>query len=309
MKRVLVVHFSQTGQLARIARRLASPLAASGEVELVEEVLRPRAPYPFPWPLLRFFDAMPEAVLLDPPPLEPLAVMADEQVDPQFDLVVLAYQVWFLSPSGPVTAFLKSESGKRLLRGRPVVTVIACRNMWLNAQETVKALIHEAGGELRDNVVFTDRAPTLATLITTPRWLLTGKRDGFFGLPPAGVAEADIAGADRFGHALVRALREGREKGSGPMLGGLGAARVDPRLIFSERAGKRAFGAWSRIIRLGGTPGSWLRVPLVVLFCLYLVAMILAVVPASLLLQRLLRPLLARRLESQKTYFELPSGP
>jgi hypothetical protein len=299
MKRVLVVHFSQTGQLARIARRLASPLAASGEVELVEEVLRPRTPYPFPWPLLQFFDAMPEAVLLDPPALEPIAADGD------FDLVVLAYQVWFLSPSGPVTAFLKSDEGKRLLRGRPVVTVIACRNMWLNAQETVKKLIQDAGGVLRDNVVFTD----CATLITTPRWLLTGKRDGFFGLPPAGVAEADIAGADRFGHALVRALREEREKGGGPMLGGLGAARVDPRLIFSERAGKRAFGAWSRIIRLGGAPGSWLRLPLVVLFCLYLVAMILAVVPASLLLQRLLRPLLARRLESQKTYFEAPSGP
>ena len=302
MKRVLVVHFSQTGQLARIARRIASPLAGSAEIELVEEVLRPRTPYPFPWPLLRFFDAMPEAVLLDAPLLEPVAAEGD------FDLVVLAYQVWFLSPSGPTTAFLKSDQGKRLLRGRPVVTVIACRNMWLNAQETVKQLIQEAGGELRDNVVFTDRAPTLATLITTPRWLLTGKRDGFLGLPPAGIAEQDIAGAERFGHALVRALRDGREKRDGPMLGGLGAARVDPRLIFSERAGKRAFGAWSRIIRLGGAPGSLLRLPLVVLFCLYLVAMILAVVPASLLLQRLLRPLLARRLESQKTYFELPSG-
>src|SRR6185295_15849416 len=46
MKRVLVVHFSQTGQLARIVSRLIAPLA--GEVELVEEVLRPRAAYPFP---------------------------------------------------------------------------------------------------------------------------------------------------------------------------------------------------------------------------------------------------------------------
>jgi len=301
MKRVLVVHFSQTGQLARIVSRLIAPLA--GEVELVEEVLRPRAAYPFPWPLLRFFDTMPESVLLDPPALEPVGAEGN------FDLVILAYQVWFLSPSGPITAFLKSDEGKRLVRGRAVVTVIACRNMWLNAQETVKRLIQEAGGELRDNVVFTDRAPTLATLITTPLWLLTGKRGGFFGLPPAGIADADIAGAERFGHALVQALRGDRERNGAPMLAGLGAARVDPRLIFSERAGKRAFGAWSRIIRLGGAPGSWLRLPLVVLFCLYLVAMILAVVPASLLLQRLLRPLLARRLESQKTYFEAPSGP
>lgn len=303
MKRVLFVHFSQTGQLARIARRLVSPLAGSAEIELVEEILRPRTPYPFPWPVLRFFDAMPEAVLLDPPALEPIGASGD------FDLVVVAYQVWFLSPSGPITAFLKSDEGKRLLRGRPVVTVIACRNMWLNAQEKVKELIGEAGGELRDNVVFTDRAPTLATLITTPRWLLTGRRDAFLGLPPAGVDEQDIAGADRFGRALLESLRAGRERSGGPMLAGLGAARVDPRLIFSERAGKRAFGAWSRIIRLGGRPGSLLRLPLVALFCLYLVAMILAVVPASLLLQRLLRPLLARRLESQKTYFEAPSGP
>ena len=305
MKRVLVVHFSQTGQLARIVRRLVAPLEGAGDLRVVEEILRPRTPYPFPWPLLRFFDAMPEAVQLDPPELEPLRVAADEP----FDLIVLAYQVWFLSPSGPVTAFLKSEAGRRLLRGRPVVTVIACRNMWLNAQEKVKQLVHEAGGELRDNVVFTDRAPTMATLITTPRWLLTGRRDAFLGLPPAGIAEADIAGADRFGHALLQALRDGREKSGRPMLAGLGAARVDPSLIFSERAGTRAFGAWSRIIRLGGKPGSWLRLPLVVLFCVYLVAMILAVVPVSLLLQRLLRPLLARRLESQKTYFEAPSGP
>jgi len=304
MKKVLVVHFSQTGQLARIVRRLVAPLAgASGEVELVEEILRPRMPYPFPWPLLRFFDAMPESVLLDPPALEPI------RAEGNFDLVVLAYQVWFLSPSGPVTAFLKSDAGKRLLQGRPVVTVIGCRNMWLNAQEKVKQLIGEAGGELRDNVVFTDRAPTLATLITTPLWLLTGKREGFLGLPPAGIADADIAGAERFGHALAQALRGDRERNGSPMLAGLGAARVDPRLIFSERAGTRAFGAWSRIIRLGGKPGSLARLPLVVLFCLYLVAMILAVVPASLLLQRLLRPLLARRLESQKTYFEAPSGP
>lgn len=304
MKRVLVVHFSQTGQLARIVRRLVSPLAdAGGEVQLVEEVLRPRAPYPFPWPLLRFFDAMPEAVLLDPPALDPI------RANGHFDLIVLAYQVWFLSPSGPITAFLKSDEGKRLLRGRPVVTVIGCRNMWLTAQETVKRLVHEAGGELRDNVVFTDNASTMATLITTPRWLLTGRRDAFLGLPPAGIAEADIAGADRFGHALVQALRAGLERGGKPMLAGLGAARVDPRLIFSERAGSRAFGAWSRIIRFGGKPGSALRAPLVALFCVYLVAMILAVVPASLLLQRLLRPLFARRLRSQKSYFELPSGP
>jgi len=304
VKRVLVVHFSQTGQLSRVVRRLVSPLAAAPDVELVEEVLRPTRPYPFPWPFWRFLDAMPETVLLDPPSLEPLAVRADEP----FDLVVVAYQVWYLAPAGPIAAFLKSTAGRQLLHGRPVVTAIACRNMWLMAQETVKQLIQEAGGKLRDNVVFTDQGNALATFITTPRWLLTGRRDPFWGLPAAGIAEAEIANADRFGRALLSALRTHRECEDAPMLAGLGAASVDPRLILSERAGRRAFSAWSRLIRLGGAPGSPGRLPLLALFCVYLVAMIITVVPVSLLLQRLARPLLARRLELQRTHYELPSG-
>ena len=304
MKRVLLVHFSQTGQLARVARRLTSPLAAAGDVELVEEVLRPRRPYPFPWPAWRFLDAMPETVLLEPPALEPLTAGADER----FDLVVLAYQVWYLAPSGPMTAFLKSEEGRRLLRGRPVVTVIACRNMWLVAQETVKHLIQEAGGRLRDNVAFVDGGGTLASFVTTPRWVLTGRRDAFWGLPAAGVAEEEIRNADRFGRALLAGLRADRERSDEPMLTGLGAARVNPRLIFSERAGQRVFSLWSRLIRRGGAPGSAGRRLMLALFCAYLIAVILTLVPLSLLVQRLMIPLLSRRLESQRTYFELPSG-
>ena len=290
MKRVLLVHFSQTGQLSRAARTLAAPLAQAADIELVEEVLRPCRPYPFPWPFWRFLDAMPESVLLEAPALEPLTVSADER----FDLVILAYQVWFLAPAAPMTAFLRSEAARRLLRGRPVVTVIACRNMWLSAQETMKRLIAEAGGELRDNVVFTDRGSTLASFITTPRWLLTGRRDAFWGLPAAGVAEKDIAGGERFGRALLAALRGDRERHAAPMLAGMDAAKVDRRLVFSERAGTRAFKAWSRLIRLGGAPGSAGRLPFLALFCVYLVTMILVVVPPSLLLQRLLRPLLMR---------------
>ena len=304
MKRVLLVHFSQTGQLARVARRLASPLADADDVELVEEQLRPRSPYPFPWPAWRFLDAMPESVQLDPPQLEPYAVRPDER----FDLVILAYQVWYLAPSGPITAFLKSETGKQLLRGRPVVTVIACRNMWLSAQETVKDLIREAGGMLRDNVVLTDQGSALETFITTPRWVLTGKRDAFWGLSAAGVSDKEIEGADRFGRALLAALRADREREEAPMLAGLGAARVDPGLIFSERAARRAFSVWSRLIRRGGPPGSWRRAPLLALFSVYLVAMIIVVVPPSLLLQRLARPLFAKRLQSLRTYYEHPSG-
>jgi hypothetical protein len=180
--------------------------------------------------------------------------------------------------------------------------------MWLLAQETVKRLIQEAGGRLLDNVAFTDQGGTLATFVTTPRWLLTGRRDPFWRLPAAGVAEEEIAKADRFGLALLAALRADREREDAPMLSGLGAARVDPKLILSERAARRAFSAWSRLIRLGGAPGSIARVPMLALFAVYLVAMILTVVPTSLLVQRITRPLLAARLRALQSYYELPSG-
>ena len=117
-----------------MARGLVSPLAEANDVELVEETLRPRPPYPFPWPLWRFLDAMPETVLLEAPTLEPLAVRAEEH----FDLVVLAYQVWYLAPSGPMAAFLKSESGRRLLRS------VADRLQWENALAEARRRAQEA---------------------------------------------------------------------------------------------------------------------------------------------------------------------
>jgi hypothetical protein len=274
------------------------------EVRVHEEVLRPISPYPFPWSFFTFLDAFPESVRLDPPPIEPLTGAADES----FDLVILAYQVWFLSPSLPVTSFLTSDAGRRLLAGKPVVTVVACRNMWLMAQETVKRLLQEAGAHLVDHVAFVERANVLATLITTPRWLLTGRRDDFLGLPRAGIAEADIAGASRFGRALADALRNDSEKTGKPMLTGLRAAIVDPAIIMSERTGHRAFRIWSGFVRRFGKAGQLRRRPVLALFVCYLIVMIVTVVPLSLVLRRALSPLLRKRLVAMKTAYEQPSG-
>lgn len=304
MKRILAVSYSQSGQLHDVLASILAPLRAAEEVEIREEILRPLPPFPFPWPLLEFFDVFPESVRLDPRPIAPLALAPGER----FDLVIVAYQVWFLSPSQPIAAFLQSSSGKQLLNGTPVITVIGCRNMWLSAQETVKRLIAEAGGTLRDNIVLTDRANALATFITTPRWLLTGRRDAFLGLPPAGIASEAVAACSRFGRALAIALQESREKAAGPLLAGLGAARVEPLLMMSERAGHRAFRVWSGIIRLFGKAGQKRRRPALLLFALYLVVLIVTVVPFSLLLQCLLRPLFAKRLSRLKAYYEQPSG-
>jgi hypothetical protein len=303
MKSVLVVSYSQSGQIDDIVAALSRPLVAAG-VSVYHEVLRPETPFPFPWPVLAFLDAFPESVRLDPRPNLPLSVAPDAA----FDLVILVWSVWYLSPAQPITAFLQSAEGKHLLGGRPVVSVVACRNMWLSAFDTLKTLVEEADGWFVDHVALTDEAPALATFITTPRWMLTGRRDRFLGLPPAGVDAAQIAGAARFGSALAGALARDEEESGLPMLSGLCAVNVEPHLVLSERAGRRAFQVWSGLIRCCGRAGQRRRIPALLLFLAYLVLMIVTVVPISLALQRFAAPLFARRIDELVFHYEQPSG-
>ncbi|MDR2031472.1 MAG: dialkylresorcinol condensing enzyme [Azoarcus sp.] len=303
MKSVLIVSYSQSGQLGEIVAALSRPLAEAG-VDVRHEALRPEPPFPFPWPFFAFLDAFPESVRLEPPPNRPLALAAEAH----FDLVILAWTVWYLSPAQPITAFLQGAEGRRLLAGRPVVSVVACRNMWLCAFDVLRDLVAEAGGRLIDHVAFTDPSSALATFITTPRWMFTGRRDRFLGLPPAGVDARQSAGAARFGAALADALAHDREQCGRPLLSGLGAVKVAPHLILSERAGRRAFRIWSGLVRRCGRAGERRRIPALVLFSLYLIVMILTVVPLNLLLQRLAMPLLARYLAARVRHYEQPSG-
>jgi hypothetical protein len=303
-KRVLVIQYSQTGQLSALTGRIIEPLSADPRIEVHVETLVPQKPFPFPWGFFPFLDAFPESAHLVPPPLAPLSLSGDED----FDLIVLPYQVWFLAPSQPITAFLKHPVAQRLLRGKPVVTVIACRNMWLMAHEKLKGLLADAGARLIDNVVLTDPGPTLATFFTTPRWLLTGKQAGFWGMPRAGLSEAQIGGARRFGLALRDGLLADREKSTQPLLAGLGAVQVDPRLFISERAGTRSFFVWGKLLLAAGRPGAWQRVPLLALYVVFLIVMIVTVVPTSLLLQAVLRPFMSGWLTKIKAQFEQPSG-
>jgi hypothetical protein len=304
MKKVLVVHYSQTGQMSSVVDSICRAMQ-SDEISVSHERLRTRDEYPFPWPFLRFLDVFPESVYLDPPALMPLSV--DAEAD--FDLVVIAYQVWYLSPSLPITAFIKSPAGRRLLAGRPVITVIACRNMWLMAQEKMKQMLRDAGAKLLDNVALVDSQSALVTFITTPRWLLTGNKGAPGGIfPPAGVAQRDINRAARFGKAIACALHDDLEKRGQPLLRGLEAARTDTRLIASERIGHRSFMIWGKLLRKIGPQGDPLRRVVLVIYAVFLVTMIVTVVPVTMALNFLLRPVFKQGLERDREYFEAPSG-
>lgn len=305
MTSVLLIQYSQSGQLSDVARSLLEPLLEAPDVDVTIETLQPVVRFPFPWPFFQFFDTFPEAVYLDAPALEPLAL------DPRkrFDLVVLAYQVWFLSPSLPVTAFLKSDDARRLLGGTPVVTVVACRDMWLMAQEEVKRLVAECGARLVGNVALVDEAGTAGSFFATPIWALTGKKGPhLFGLiPRAGIKPAQISAARRFGERILATFRAGGAIDE-RLLQHLGAVRVNERLIASERTARRSFRIWGALLRRVGPRGSAARKPVLLLYVSFLVTLIVTFIPLSMLLKKLLGPFSRERIAAQKAYFAQPSG-
>jgi len=299
-----VLRYSQSGQLTELTDSFLKPLLADQGISVHVETLTPARPFPFPWGFFTFLDAFPESYHQRGPELKPLSLKGDED----FDLIVLPYQVWYLAPSQPITAFLQHPVGKKLLAGKPVVTLIACRNMWLMAQEKLKGMLTAAGARLLDNVVYVDPGPTLATFFTTPKWVLSGSRKGFWGMPDAGLNQQQIQSARRFGKALVDSLHADREKSTQPLLAGLGAASVDPRLYVSEKAASRSFHVWGKLLMAAGKPGAPQRVPLLAIYVTFLIVMIITVVPTSILLQTILRPFMGGWLSKIKTQYEEPSG-
>lgn len=298
-----MLSYSQTGQLNSLVENFTKPFLGNENFELIFKNIKPKKDYPFPWDFMTFMDTFPESVYMVPCELENIE---DDEND--YDLIILAYTVWFLSPSIPISSFLQSSYAKKKFKDKPVITLIACRNMWIMAQEKIKKLLDDLSATLIDNVVLVDKGNSLETFITTPRWMLTGKKDSFFGLSSAGIDENEIIKSQRFGKALVQALEQNKEKEKKSLLQGLKAVEVDIKLIKSEKIGNKSFLIWGKLIRKIGNFGDKKRRIVVMLYLVFLILMILIVVPINIVVQTILRKLNKNSILKQKEFYELPSG-
>ncbi|MDD9154644.1 dialkylresorcinol condensing enzyme [Aliivibrio sp. S4TY2] len=303
MKKVLVISHSQSGQLAQFVELATAPLRQSDEVKIDYHCVEPVNKYPYPWSFYPFFDAFPEAIYMNGCDVKPA-----ENLEEEYDLIILGYTVWFLSPSIPMTGFLQTEQAQSLINGKPVITFIACRDMWVMAQEKMKTVIAELGGTLIDNAVLTDQGGSVYAFITTPRWLLTGKKDPFWIFPAAGVSEKDLQESERFGHRLVSALKNDLEKKKEPLLKNLNAVTVNGKLIGSEKIATRSFMVWGKLIQKSGKPGSFPRKIVITIYAVFLALMVLTLVPINLLVKKLISPFRKKAVEESITYYEKPSG-
>ena len=59
---ILVISYSQTGQLNQLVQNFLQPLRANPEISIEEVNLKPQQPYAFPWRFIQFFNTFPESV-------------------------------------------------------------------------------------------------------------------------------------------------------------------------------------------------------------------------------------------------------
>ncbi|WP_298732171.1 hypothetical protein [uncultured Chitinophaga sp.] len=297
-QKILVIYYSQTGQLKRIADVITGPLQQ--QANIVYEEIIPVQPFPFPWNKQEFFDTMPETVLGRPRGIQPLKV----DPDTPFDLVILAFQPWFLSPSQPVAAFLQSQEAARLLKGRNVITLIGARNMWLNALETVKKYLYQLGACLVGNIALVDTAPNLVSVITIVRWQFKGKKEATRFLPPAGVQEKDIQAAARFAVPIREALQRGNYQQVHQQLLALDAVTLKPNLVLLENRGMKAFRFWSAYISAKGGPGAPERQPRLFMYRTLLLLGIIALSPLTAISSMITLRLKRNKLQEEVAYFK-----
>lgn len=299
MKRILVLYYTQTGQQLSILQCLVKPLIQQGS-EVHFEKLKPVEDYAFPWTAYRFFNAFPETFNQQPLALQPLS----DKVFENYDLIILGYTPWFLTPSRPISSFMQSEDAKRIFKDKPVITILGCRNMWLGAQEKMKRRLLEVGAILRGHIALVDHSGNLVSLITILRWMLAGKKEAFSVFPPAGVAAKDIEETNKFGEVIAQALNTNDFDSLQDRLNEKGAIEVKPSLILMEKRGQKGFSVWSKFIASGGTLYSTGRKIRVYTFLYVLVPAIFILSPVLWILSRTMLIVKRKQLLAEVAYYK-----
>ena len=296
-KKVLIIYYSQTGQLRDISNNLVKPIVNNPNYSVDYYNIQPEVEFPFPWKGGPFYNVFPESfqqipIAIKPPP--------EEIVNQDYDLVVLAYQIWFLTPSIPVNSFLKSDFASALLKDKKVVTLIGCRNMWAKAQQKTKQLIENVGGQLVGNIAFVDKSPNLISVITIVHWVMGGKKTrkwGFFPLP--GVSDEDIEGASKFGTLILDALEKDKFDDLQTQIIEQGGVDIKPFIIFMDEKANKMFEIWSKFV-LRSKKNRKFRLKL---FKYYLLTALFIISPIVYILFLLTYPLRLKQIKNkQKLY-------
>jgi hypothetical protein len=293
-KKVLAVFYSQSGQLEQIIDQFTQPMTEAG---IAVEKLRiyPAQAYPFPWTGKSFFSVMPDCVTQVPGQLQPFSFQ-----ETRYDLIILGYQAWFLSPSIPSNTLMFDPRFREIAKNTPVITITGARNMWLSAMEKIKPVLKSMDAQLVGNMALVDRHHNFVSFVTIFHWMFKAKKDRFLNIfPVPGVSEADILNTKNYGTTAIPYLEKGNWQGFQEEMVNQGAVPVKYNLMFIESKARKIFKVWAGIISKRKKRDAWL-----VAFKYYLLIALFIAAPIILTVDAILfKPFLSGRIKRQKQYY------
>ena len=275
MKRILVVYYTQTGQQKELADGILSPLLNNSKYKIDYFKIEPIEDFPFPWTNSAFYDAMPESVEGIPIPIKPF------HFEGEYDLVVLAYQVWFLHPSIPFWSLLQESNFKEFICNKKVITVMGVRNMWVNAHHRILQYFQDHHVNHVGHMVFSDPAPNLVSVLTVLKYLTTGVKKPFKSLPAYGVSDSDMARLGNFGTIISNAFEQDNWNDFQQKVVANKGVAIDFSLKTTEMAAGRIFKVWSSFVRKKGGPRNPARQSRLKIYEIYLLVLIFFISPIS----------------------------
>ena len=290
-KKILAIYYTQSGQMGDIINSFTKPIAEAGAT--VEKVqVKPVTEYKFPWKGNHFFSVMPDCVLSVPTALQPF-----ELREKSYDLVILGYQPWFLSPSIPSNSIVNHPDFKAILKDTPVITISAGRNMWLNAYDRIRKSLKDAGGELVGNIALVDKHLNPVSFVTIFYWMLTGKKERYLNIfPKPGVSDEDISNTAVFGSIVAKHLEPGEWNNLQQELLDQKAVIVKYPLMFIEGKAKFIFAAWAKFIAKRKNKAPWISA-----FKYYLFVALFLGAPVLLILDAIfIKPFSTKRIKAKK---------
>ncbi|GAA5099692.1 hypothetical protein GCM10023210_37410 [Chryseobacterium ginsengisoli] len=297
-KNILVIYYSQTGQLTDIVKNVAQPFEAKkDEYNVTYYNIQMKKDFPFPWSSDVFFNAFPESYLQIPSEILP---PSEEVLNKKYDLIIFGYQVWYLTPSIPIISFLKSGYAEQILKDTPVVTISGTRNMWMFSQEKLKVYLKDMKAKLVGNIALVDRHDNYTSVLTVVRWMIGGKKEKSGLLPAAGVSDEEINGAGKYGEIIERHLKNNDLDTLQPDLVKNGAVEIRAFLVRVEKVGNKIFTIWSNLI----IKKKEKRPLLIKFFKVYLMAAIWIISPIVLVLHLLTTPIFWFKRKRQREYLQ-----
>ncbi|SIP93291.1 hypothetical protein SAMN05880574_102158 [Chryseobacterium sp. RU37D] len=297
-KNILIIYYSQTGQLEDIVKNVAHPFEEKKEeYDVTYYNIQLKKDFPFPWSSDIFFNTFPESYLQIPSEILP---PPEEVLNKKFDLIIFGYQVWYLTPSIPIISFLKSGFAENILKDMPVVTISGTRNMWMLSQEKLKVYLKNLKAKLVGNIALVDRHDNYTSVLTILRWMTTGKKEKSGLLPAAGVSDEEINGSGKYGRIIEAHFRNNDLDTLQTDLVKNNAVEIRAFLVRVEKVGNKIFTIWSNLI----IKKKEKRPLLIKFFKVYLMAAIWIISPIVLVLHLLTTPIFWFKRKKQRQYLQ-----